>query len=235
MIAVFKIVPTMGDTAIARWKLKYCNRTNFFCTPKHINNAVFLEVEMRIAINTTERVRRKKIKYAMERLNAMGVHRMAADPVFEGVAEGCDIAFVKADNAWRAAADKGAICAIANANVAIDTCCVSISAKKSTAEVARAAMSLATRARYVVIQESVGAQKLREMLYQNYGMAQITEPPKGVYTYNLCVDEKPQGMQLVPPKWAKGFKPQCISAEIFVAMLLEMGLISPDEISVESR
>lgn len=232
MIATFNIHPYAPKTAKERASLAFSRGKRFSCTPRHIGSAVFLECEIKVPMEAAIR-REHLIGYAMRRMKKMGVHKIVSAQDAQQMAREYSIIAVSTEAAWRAAAGQAAIAAISAEEMELAECCVEIKAQKVTADVTRAAKLLAQTARYVVISECRGAQKLRQTLHENYGMAQTEQPPDGSHIYNLDIDAAPKGFSLSAPKSLNSAKPKSVSDESFVAMLFEMGLILPEEIIVK--
>lgn len=232
MIATFNIHPYAAKTAKERAGLAFNRSGRFSCTPRHIGAAVFLECEIKVPMTEAKR-RQRLVRYALRRLKKMGVHKIVSASDVEKAAQENAIITVSPHAAWRAAAGQAALAAIASKGASLQNCCVQIIAEKVTADVTRTANLLAAKARYVIVGECRGAQKLRQALHENYGMAQVGKPPEGAYIYNLNMDAPPKGFVMSVPKNMAHAKPKSVSDEAYAAMLFEMGLVLPEEIIVK--
>ena len=112
-------------------------------------------------------------------------------------------------------------------------------------DVLRCARLLARRVRYLTVRAPVGGEALAEELYEEYGIALQQSVPPEYSQLCLCLAGDPAEEGIIPldgqadggllalaPEWAREQKPAGLADTLYGALLLQSGLLRPEEIRV---
>lgn len=191
-----------------------------------------------------EELERQAIQ-GLELLRRQGAHRVAAEPRWRAAIQKTGMAAVTEDRLWPAAGFQVVMAELKARGAEPDKTWVCIAARRADRDVVRCARALAGKVRYLTIQAQAGEDYLAEMLYQDFGIARQTSAPPEYARLLVAFPgaEKQDGIALEPggcpglhllaPAWAGSQKPSTMPDELYAAMLLENGLIRPQDVGAQ--
>lgn len=184
----------------------------------------------------------RQVAQGLELLRRQGVHRVAAEPRWRQAIQQAGMAAVTEDRLWPAAGFQAVMAELKARGADPDKTWVCVAARRADRDVVRCARALAGKVRYLTVQAQAGEDYLAEMLYQDFGIArQTSAPPEYIRLLVAFPGADRQdgialepggcpGLRLLAPAWALPQKPPSMPQQLYAAMLLENGLIRPQNI-----
>lgn len=252
MIATFAVAEIQPQRFWQRFWLRFWPWGHMSVQTKVVKNTGFLEVKLNIPTHCNEKKREKRVKKALKTLYRRGVHRIAVEKEWEGAAQQAWMMPVSARSLWPALAAKLVLCRMKTENRLGTQTAVRICAKRADRNVMKCARLLAKKVRTLQVEIPIGGQTVKEMLYEEFGIAPAAEIPQncgkldlvfegacgsGPDALNLAELEEngENGFILHTPKWARKQKPKEISDTLYAAMLWQAGILSADDVIVSDK
>lgn len=242
MIAYFEIEerPAPGLAQRIKWRLNPQRRLEV--QTRCLKTAAFWQVCWPVSQGLGPEELEKQARQGLGLLRRQGVHRAAAEERWRPAVIEAGLAPVTEDRLWPAAGFQAVMAELKARQADLNKTWVCVAARRADRDVVRCVRALAGKARYLTVQAQVGEEYLAEMLYQDFGIArQTSAPPEYARLLVAFPGAEPQdgialvpggcpGLRLLAPDWARAQKPAGMAEELFAAMLLENGLIRPQDI-----
>ena len=226
----------MGGLARLRWSLH----------PGCIRNATLLDCCLGMPRGKREtKGGQRAIRRALWVLREKGVHRVAAAPELEGALLETGLQPTQETPLWRACSGQAALALLAKRGLWPEQTWLCLKTPRVDRDVLRCARLLARRVRYLTVRAPVGGEALAEELYEEYGIALQQSVPPEYSQLCLCLAGDPDEEGIIPldgradggllalaPEWAREQKPAGLADTLYGALLLQSGLLRPEEIRV---
>ena len=210
-----------------------------------LGSATFLEAVLTLPRGCGPALKQKRLRGALADLAKRGVYRVAADPALYSHISAAGLLAANQSAAWGSCAHQVVQALLQSRGLDHQNTLLCIHANKLDRQVLRCAQALAPHVRYLSTRIQVGGEYLEQMLYEEYGIAsQQSVPPEfarldvafpGAEVPGALVldgGESCEGFSLLAPEWARAEKPAGVKESVFAALLLESGLIRPQEVRV---
>ncbi len=242
MIAYFEIEerPAQGLIQRLKWRLDPLSRLEI--QTRCLKTAAFWQVCWPVRQGLGAEELEKQARQGLNLLRQKGVHRTAAAERWRAAVVQTGLAPVTEDRLWPAAGFQAVMAELKARKADLDKTWVCVAAQRADRDVVRCVRALAGKVRYLTVQTQAGEDYLADMLYQDFGIArQSSAPPESARLLAAFPGaEKQDGIALIPggcpglrllaPDWARTQKPAGMTEELYAAMLLENGLIRPQDI-----
>ncbi len=234
----------MGGLARLRWSLH--PESGMAVETRCIRNATLLDCCLGIPRGKREtKGGQRAIRRALWVLREKGVHRVAAAPELEGALLETGLQPTQETPLWRACSGQAALALLAKRGLRPEQTWLCLKTPRVDRDVLRCARLLARRVRYLTVRAPVGGEALAEELYEEYGIALQQSVPPEYSQLCLCLAGDPAEEGIIPldgqadggllalaPEWAREQKPAGLADTLYGALLLQSGLLRPEEIRV---
>ena len=242
MIAYFEVEERPAPRLMRRIKWRLDPQRRMETQTRCVKNAAFWQVCWPVEPGLRPEELEKQVRRGLGLLRQRGVHRAAAAERWREAIVEAGLAPVTEDRLWPAVGFQAAIAELQARQADLDKTWVCVAARRADRDVVRCVRSLASKVRYLSVQAQVGEGYLADMLYQEFGVARQSSPPPEYARLRVAFPgaEPEEGLALVPggcpglrllaPDWARAQKPAGMAEELYAAMLLENGLIRPQDV-----
>lgn len=234
----------MGGLARLRWSLH--PESGMAVETRCIRNATLLDCCLGMPRGKREtKGGQRAIRRALWVLREKGVHRVAAAPELEGALLETRLQPTQEKPLWRACSGQAALALLAKRGLRPEQTWLCLKTPRVDRDVLRCARLLARRVRYLTVRAPVGGEALAEELYEEYGIALQQSVPPEYSQLCLCLAGDPAEEGIIPldgradggllalaPEWAREQKPAGLADTLYGALLLQSGLLRPEEIRV---
>ena len=237
MVAFFHIdtQPLAGRGAGLKWRLHPGQGLDI--AVRCLRSAAFLDAVLTLPPEASPRQRQRRLARALAALRERGVHRIACPPGLEQAVLDAGMVTVGDGRLWPAAAGQTVLALLAARGMDPAAAWVCLHVKRVDRDVVRCAKQLAAGVRYLTAEADIGGDYLADLLYEEYGIArQQSVPPEfsraegAGQALFLTGEGAGRHITLLAPEWARPMKPGWAGHTLYTAMLLESGLILPEEV-----
>lgn len=209
-----------------------------------LRSAAFLDAALILPPDASERQRQRHLGRALDTLREQGVHRIACPSDLEQAVLEAGMVTVGDSRLWPAVAGQAVLALLRIRAIDPASAWVCLHVKRVDRDVVRCAKQLAAQVRYLTAEAEIGGDYLADLLYEGYGIARQQSVPPEFTRLDIAFPraENAEGalfltgegmgeqLTLLAPEWARPLKPESAGETLYTALLLESGLILPEEI-----